>query len=138
LLSEGKITARFKDLQEGHKKRHEVTVDRILAELSNIAFANTGDFFDWGPNGVVVKDKSTPEQLAVVSEVSQTITEGTIRVKLHSKLEALDKLAWHLGPGAVLGAPPGRLPRQGNPSDQFWEMRARDAGPPTCYNVRRT
>ena len=41
----------------------------------------------------------TPEQRAVISEVSQTITEarGTIRVKLHSKLDALEKLGRHLG-----------------------------------------
>jgi hypothetical protein len=101
LLADGRITARLQELQEGHQKRHEVTVDRIVAELSTIAFASAGDFFDWGPNGVTVKDKRklSPEQVAVVSEVSQTITEagGTIRVKLHSKVDALDKLARHFG-----------------------------------------
>jgi phage terminase small subunit len=101
LLANSTIRARVQALQEGHQKRHELTVDRVIGELTSIAFASAGDFFDWGPGGVRVKDKSqlTPEQLAVVSEVSQTITEagGTIRVKLHSKLDALDKLARHLG-----------------------------------------
>jgi phage terminase small subunit len=101
LVAHGTITARLEELRAGHQKRHELTIDRIVAEYVKIAFADAGDFFDWGPDGVRVKDKSdlTPEQRAVISEVSQTITEagGTIRVKLHSKLDALEKLGRHLG-----------------------------------------
>src|SRR5690606_1592059 len=82
-------------------KRHEITVDRIIEEYRHIAFADAGDFFEWGPKGVTVRDKSelTPEQRRVVAEVSQTVTEGggTIRVKLHCKLNALERLGKHLG-----------------------------------------
>jgi phage terminase small subunit len=101
LVAHGAITARLEELRAGHQKRHELTVDRIVAEYVKIAFADAGDFFDWGPDGVKVKDKAdlTPEQRAVIAEVSQTITEagGTIRVKLHNKLDALEKLGRHLG-----------------------------------------
>jgi phage terminase small subunit len=96
-----KVQPRVKELQTATAKRHEVTVDRIVGEYVKIAFADAGDYFDWGPDGVTVKSKSdlTPEQRSVVAEVSQTVTEkgGTIRVKLHDKLNALEKLGKHLG-----------------------------------------
>jgi phage terminase small subunit len=101
MLSNGKVSVRIEQLQAAAQKRHEVTVDRVLAEYVKIAFVDAGDYFDWGPDGVTVRRKSdlTPEQRAVVAEVSQTVTEkgGTIRVKLHDKLNALEKLGKHLG-----------------------------------------
>lgn len=101
LLENPKVAARLDELQAAHQKRHEATVDRLVKELSLIAFADAGEFFEWGPDGVTVRDKAvlTAEQRRVVSEVSQTVTEagGTIRVKLHDKLAAIDKLGKHLG-----------------------------------------
>jgi len=101
VLDNPKVASRVAALQAELRERHKVTADRIVEELALIALADAGDFYDWGPNGVTVKDKSqlTPEQRRVVSEVSQTITEagGTIRVKLHDKQAALDKLARHFG-----------------------------------------
>ena len=101
LLKNGKVAARVAELRAAAMKRLEITADRVLNEYAKIAFADAGDFFDWGPDGVTVKDKSelTPAQRSVVSEVCQTITEkgGTIRVKLHDKQNALEKLGRHLG-----------------------------------------
>lgn len=101
LLANGKIAVRLQAIQESHRKRHEVTVDRLVDELAKIAFANAGDYFAWGPNGVTVKssDELTVEQRSVVCEVSQTITKdgGTVRVKLGDKQAAIEKLAKHLG-----------------------------------------
>ena len=55
----------------------------------------------------MLKDKTllTPAQQAVVADVSRsrTKTGETIRIKLHDKLAALDKLARHLG---MLREPP--------------------------------
>jgi phage terminase small subunit len=82
-------------------ERPGVTRTRIVDELAAIAFANAGDYFSWGPNGVTVKasEELTESQRGVVAEVSQTITEkgGTIRVKLSDKQAALEKLARTLG-----------------------------------------
>jgi phage terminase small subunit len=84
-----------------HQKRHEVTVDRIIKEFAKIGFSNAGDYFTWGPAGVTVKssDELTEEQRSAVEEVSQTVTKdgGTIKVKLHSKQVALERLGKHLG-----------------------------------------
>jgi phage terminase small subunit len=114
LLAKDKIRARIDELRAGHRKRHEVTVDRIVAELAKIAFANAHDFFEWGPDGVTVRpsDELTEDQRAVVCEVSQTKTleGGTIRVKLSDKQAALEKLGKHLGMFADKGpAPTGQF-----------------------------
>jgi len=110
LIADGKIRARLDELRAGHKKRHEVTVDRIVAELAKIAFANASDFFEWGPSGVRVRphEDLTEDQRSVVCEVSQTVTAdgGTIRVKLSDKQAALDKLGKHLGMFADRGPAP--------------------------------
>ncbi len=87
--------------QKSRSKRLEIDADRVVQEFAKVGFANAGDYFDWGPDGITVrsKDDLTPEQQAAVAEVSETTTEhgGTIRVKLHNKLDALEKLGRHLG-----------------------------------------
>ncbi len=97
LLNSPKVSARIEELLSDARKRHDVTMDKLTAELMPIALANAGEFFEWGPDGVTVKpsDELTREQRGIVSEVSQTVTEkgGTIRVKLHDKLSAIEKLA---------------------------------------------
>lgn len=95
------IESRVRELLEGAAERAEITVARVLEELAKVGFANAGDYFAWGPYGITVKDQDTltPEQQAAVAEVSQTISDkgGTIRVKLHDKLGALEKIGKHLG-----------------------------------------
>jgi len=82
-------------------ERPGVTRTRIVDELANIAFANAGDYFTWGPHGVSVKPSEdlTEAQRSVIAEASQTVTEagGTIRIKLSDKQAALEKLARTLG-----------------------------------------
>lgn len=101
LLANPKVTLSIETLQAQHRKRHDVTIDRLVQELANIAYANPKDYFQWGPDGVKVKDSTelTEQQAAVVAEVSQTVTPGggTIRVKLSDKQSAIEKLAKHLG-----------------------------------------
>ena len=78
-----------------------VTVERIVNELAKIAFANAGDYFEWGPDGVKIRasDDLTEAQRAVVAEAVETRTEagGSIRIKLSDKQGALEKLGRHLG-----------------------------------------
>lgn len=95
------VMTRVSELLSGAADRTEITIARVLEELAKVGFANAGDYFEWGPDGITVKDQDTltPEQQAAVAEVSQTISDkgGTIRVKLHDKLGALEKLGKHLG-----------------------------------------
>lgn len=101
LLKNPKVAERIEELRAEHKERHKATIDKIVKELSIIAFADPGDYFDWNKDGVTVKDKAslTPEQRRAISAVEQTVTEagGTIRIKLSDRQAALEKLGKHLG-----------------------------------------
>ncbi len=86
------------------KKRsspNRIRADRVLEELARVAYANCGDYSTWGPDGVELKNSQelTEEQTAAVAEVSQTTTRygGTVRIKYHDKIRALELLSKHLG-----------------------------------------
>lgn len=87
--------------QKKTAERHEGLRDQVINELKLIAFSKISDFVEWKTGNVKLVDSSklTETQRACVSEVSQTVTEsgGSIRFKLHSKIDALDKLCRHLG-----------------------------------------
>lgn len=82
-------------------KRTEITADRVVAELAKIAFADPRELMEWGPEGVKLKDSAdlTEEQAASVAEVSETTTKdgGSLRLKKHDKVKALELLGRHLG-----------------------------------------
>ena len=83
--------------------RLSITADRVKNELAAIAFANIADVADWGPEGVTLKDKkalSLPDGAAIAKLSSARVEKtGAVRtqVKMHSKQQALDALAKHLG-----------------------------------------
>ena len=101
LLTNRKVSAAVEKAMAERSERTEITQDQVLKELALIGFANAGDYFDWGPDGVslLAKDDLTEAQRSVVAEVSQTKTKegGTIRLKLHDKQAALVNLGRHLG-----------------------------------------
>lgn len=101
LLKNPKVAQRIEELRAEHRERHKVTVDRIVAELALIAFHDPGDFYEWDEKTVTLKPKATltPEQRRCIAEMSQTVTEagGTLRLKLHNKVDALEKIGRHLG-----------------------------------------
>jgi phage terminase small subunit len=74
-----------------------VTAERVLQEYARIAFADLSHFFEWGPEGIVVKASETlsDADVAAVSEI--TASGGAYRVKLYDKKAALDAIARHLG-----------------------------------------
>lgn len=80
---------------------NDVTPSRVIEELAHVGFADMTTYMRWGPDGVRLKDSDTltPAQCRVVAEVSETKTKdgGTIRLKLHNKLTALEKLGERLG-----------------------------------------
>lgn len=78
------------------RERFEVSEERVLGLLARIAFSQVSDFFEWGPEGVKLKPSEllTEEQVVAVAEVSKT--GGTVRLKLHDKLRALELLGKRL------------------------------------------
>ena len=75
----------------------KVTQERIVEEYRRIAFADIRHVINITDGKVTVFDTNllTPEQAAALSEISET--KDGIRIKMHSKIAALDSLGKHLG-----------------------------------------
>lgn len=97
LAANAKVQSRIQELLAKAAQANEVTIERIVAEVVKVAFANQRELMQWGPNGVKLKssDELTDDQAAAVSEVSETIstTGGSLKLKTHDKLGALRFLA---------------------------------------------
>jgi len=91
------VERRKKEMQTASKD----IVDRIREEIEHMAFARMGNYLSFGPSGVTLKSSEdmTPEELAAVAEVTETITEhgGSVRFKLHPKKDSLELLMKYYG-----------------------------------------
>lgn len=100
-LTKHDVQAAIEVAQRERSVRTGVTADRVIQEIARIAFADPRSVMAWGSDGVMPRESSelTDDEAAAVSEVSQTVTKdgGSMRVKMHSKTDALDKLCKHLG-----------------------------------------
>jgi phage terminase small subunit len=101
LLQKTPVQAAIEAAQRERSARTGITADRVIAEIAKIAFADPRKVMEWGPGGVTMKDSKdlTDADAAIVSEVSESISQAgsSVKVKLHSKLDALEKLARHVG-----------------------------------------
>jgi len=120
LLENGKVRARIEELRAARLKRHEVTVDRILAEYAKIGFADIRKAVEWrghriqeedNPDGgdvlvirniysnhvsLISSDAIDDDTAAAISEVSEGATGG-VKVKFHDKRAALSDMGRYLG-----------------------------------------
>jgi len=100
LLDKPGVQARLAELQSKTIKKLEITAERVLQEFAKIAFADPRCVMEWDEHGILVKPSSelTDDQAAAVAEISQTVTKdgGTMKVKLHDKVAALNALGRHL------------------------------------------
>lgn len=78
--------------------RLHITQDYVLLKLAEIAQANIGDYLHFGKDGVKLRDMDEipPEKIALIKELTEG-EEKNIKLVLHDKISALDKLARHLG-----------------------------------------
>lgn len=101
LLKKTSVQAAIAERMKSREQRTEITQDKVLAELARIAFGNKRALMKWGPDGVKLVDSATitDDDAAMVSEVSESVTEagGTIKLKTHDKVKALELLGKHLG-----------------------------------------
>lgn len=89
--------------------KHGITLDKVIREISLIAFANMDDFTILLPDGktrVIDFGKADRDKMAAVSEIvvdeemdedGECVAVRRVKLKLHPKLEALVKLLNHLG-----------------------------------------
>lgn len=98
LLSNAKIQVEIAKAIEDRGKRTGITQDRVLAELSAIAFAKATDYVEVSNDGTV-KIKPTANLTDEQKKAIAGIKEGAngIEVKLVDKTKALEMLSRHLG-----------------------------------------
>ncbi|MEN6314195.1 MAG: terminase small subunit [Clostridiaceae bacterium] len=84
-------------LKQSVASRLGVSMDQIVDAYKIMAFANIDDYVEWNQNGITkFKDskKLTKAQKAGILEITETTTlkGSTIKIKLHPKQPALDRL----------------------------------------------
>ena len=79
-------------------ERTNISVDRVVTELARVAFANIKDIVEWDNGCVTLLDSAAIDDAAAaaIAEVVQS-EKGKAKVRLHSKMEALNALGRHLG-----------------------------------------
>lgn len=106
-LTKPDIQRRIDALRAQIAKRNEVSVDRVVAELRQIAFGGMSRFITVDADGTPRVDlgRCTEEDLDLLQEITFFEQEGAdgekrtlrIRIKPHSRLRALDALGRMLG-----------------------------------------
>jgi phage terminase small subunit len=101
MMANDGIQAAIAARQQALAAQCAVTQERVIAELAGIGFSDLRTFVRWGPDGVRLEPSTTlsASQTRVVKQIVQTVTKdgSTLRLTLHDKVSALDKLARHLG-----------------------------------------
>lgn len=79
-------------------KKLSISKERVLKEFARVAFSDISDVIEFSGNEIMLKDmgRMSKRTLAAISEVAVNAS-GSIKVKMHPKLDALDKLARYLG-----------------------------------------
>lgn len=105
LLKDNKVATRVKELQDEQKEQSDLTKDRILAELSNIAFSSIAHLHNtW----IERKDfeSLTEKQKSSIKSISTKILKknvGTnedveyVKVELYDKIKAIERICKMLG-----------------------------------------
>ena len=101
LLTNANVAAYLAQRQQELQQRTEITQDKVVQELAAIAFADIADYVQVKDHGGLPMVEITPTGDIPVSKRAAiaSIKQGNngIEVKLHNKLDALDKLGRHLG-----------------------------------------
>lgn len=96
LLQKPSVKKRIDELSEHALKEVGISRQRILLELSRIAFGSMHDLASWNESGVRFKpsDELSPDDASCVAEVSETVTEsgGSLKIKRFDKVKALELL----------------------------------------------
>lgn len=113
LKNDDRIQEYLKILREDAQTRTEITIDKVLRELWAVASADIRKAVSWGSGdaiidaqtGEVSSEHAAPQVIsseqiddataAAISEIVQT--RDGIKIKMHDKISALDKIAKHLG-----------------------------------------
>lgn len=97
LLRNVKVQEKIQKAMAEREKRTEITQDRVLKEIANLAFTDRTGIVNLNNNRLIIKnfDELTPEQKACISGVKET--KYGIEVTFYNKEKALEMLGRHLG-----------------------------------------
>lgn len=114
VLKMQEVAARMEELREEIRTDASITIFALVQELKGIAFSNIMDYLLVGGAGVSPKDiDNLPRhKQQAISELSAIPTEfgSSIKLRLHSKLAAIERLLKMIGadgPAGGSGAPAG-------------------------------
>ncbi|MGZ8998344.1 MAG: terminase small subunit [Allosphingosinicella sp.] len=100
LMTNDEIKKNIQEAMDERSERTRIASDRVLEEMSRIAFANMADYLSYDPDGHPCVDLSnlTLEQAAALKDVRiENIGDGRkIQFKLADKLTALVAMSRHL------------------------------------------
>jgi phage terminase small subunit len=106
LLRDPRIQTALAERRAILAERTNVSVARVLEEYARLAFSSMRTFSTWGPDGITLVDDATlsEDDARCVAEIGQTVSRdgGSLRIKLHDKKGALDKLAEFMGIDAAM------------------------------------
>lgn len=97
LLRNTKVQLEIEKKIKEREKRTEITQDKVLREIANLAFTDRTDIVKVASGRLVIKDFSelTPEQRACISSIKET--KFGIDITFYNKEKALELLGKHLG-----------------------------------------
>lgn len=106
LLGNVRVAKAIETAMAERSVRTRITADKVLVELGRLAFSDMGNIAAWSDKGVrfTPSDQLSPDERRCVAEVGETIrtmpngiVERKMKLKLHSKPQALLHLMRHLG-----------------------------------------
>lgn len=107
LLGNAKVSERIRELQDAAAIRIEVSQDKLLRRLAEIAFGHIGMICSWSDNELTVKasDTLTPQEMSAIDYIDiSPIGDGDggclgyrKRIKMRDSLKACEMLAKYLG-----------------------------------------
>jgi len=96
LLTNDDLLKELKTEIENLNKKTNIELESVLSELKTIAFSDITDYLDFDDNGIKIQDSKKIEKnklRAIESiQISESKNENLKRLKLHSKVNALDRL----------------------------------------------
>lgn len=102
LLNTPDVQEYLGELIQGIKERNELEVDQLIQELKRIAFSDMGEFYDEN-NKIRPVAEIDPEARAALETYQDDVSQlkygekRSRRVRLASKLDAIEKLMRYLG-----------------------------------------
>jgi phage terminase small subunit len=111
LLANGKVTARIEAIRAELRDRSAITLDHLVEALRPIAFSDIRKVVTWGAavplkdpetgeivvvQDIVVRDDLDDAAAAMIAKIVRG-KDGSLRVEMHDKLAAIEKIARLLG-----------------------------------------